>query len=281
MIDGKTIGCIQISAPGVVIRNSKISCGGNYAVYVDDKTSTQTVVTIEDSEIDCKGTPGSAGVGEADFTVRRVEITNCENGLDVNQNAVIEDNYVHDLYNSGSSHSDGLQFGTGHWNGSGYVCGSGCVNNVTIRHNTIYGMGADGSFGTSAIIDHSFGSNTNILIDSNLLAGGAVALYCSIGFTGHELRRDQQPLLDEVQEHGRLLRPLVRLFRPNPVRQRDPRDRKASHAALGGSSRRPARHRGSDAHPNRTVRATRVCETTLAQVDGSRPGTGRVALARR
>ena len=45
-------------------------------------------------------------------------------------------------------------------------------------------MGADGSFGTSAIIDHSFGSNTNILIDSNLLAGGAVALYCSIGYTG-------------------------------------------------------------------------------------------------
>ena len=49
-------------------------------------------------------------------------------------------------------------------------------------------MGADGSFGTSAIIDHSFGANTNILIDSNLLAGGAVTLYCSIGFTGTNYR---------------------------------------------------------------------------------------------
>ena len=101
MIDGKTIGCIQISAPGSIIRNSRISCGGGYAVYVDDTTSTQTLLTIEDSEIDCKGTPGSAGIGEADFIVRRVEIAGCENGLDINQNALIEDNYVHDLYNAG------------------------------------------------------------------------------------------------------------------------------------------------------------------------------------
>ena len=30
------MGCIAVSAPGVVIRNSKISCSGGYAVLVDD-----------------------------------------------------------------------------------------------------------------------------------------------------------------------------------------------------------------------------------------------------
>jgi len=189
VISGKTIGCIQSSAPGVIIRNSKISCGGNYAAYVDDRTSTQALLTIEDSEIDCKNTPASAGVGEADVIVRRTEITKCENGFDLNQNAVVEDNYVHNLYNGSGSHADGLQFGTGHWNGSSYVCDSRCVNNLTIRHNTIFGMGDnDTSFGTSAIIDHSFGANADILIDNNLLAGGAATLYCSIGFTGTNYR---------------------------------------------------------------------------------------------
>lgn len=186
VITGKTIGCISVSAPGVVIRNSKISCAGD-AITVSDKVSTSTVLTVEDTEIDCKNTNGT-GVNEADFTLRRVNIHGCENGLDMNQNVLIEDSYIHDLYNSSAAHADGIQFGTGHWNGSSYVCGTGCVNNITIRHNTIYGMGADGSFGTSAIIDHSFGPNTNILIDSNLLAGGAATIYCSIGFTGTNYR---------------------------------------------------------------------------------------------
>ena len=109
----------------------------------------------------------------------------CENGLDMNQSITVEDSYIHDLYNSAEAHTDGIQFATGHLlNGQ---LASGVVN-VTIRHNTIYGMGADGSFGTSAIIDHSFGVNTNVLIDSNLLAGGAYTLYCSIGFTGMNYR---------------------------------------------------------------------------------------------
>lgn len=183
VIDGKTMGCISVSAPGVVIKNSKINCRNDYAVYVDDRNSTSTLLTIQDTEIDCGNTSGTA-ISEADFTARRVNIHGCENGLDVNQNVLIEDSYIHDLYNTGSSHTDGIQFGTGHWDGSGYSCKGGCVLNFTIRHNTIYGMGSDGSFGTSAIIDHSFGANTNILIDNNLLAGGAATLYCSIGFKG-------------------------------------------------------------------------------------------------
>jgi len=175
VIVGKTIGCITVAAAGVIIRSSRITCGGGYAVYVDDRTSTQTLVTVEDSEISCSNAAGSAGVGEADFVVRRTEITGCENGFDINQNALVEDSYVHNLYNGGGSHLDGAQLAGGHWNGSSYPC---CAQNVTFRHNTMYGMGDnDTSFGTSAIISNPSG-DVNILVDNNLLAGGAYTLYC-------------------------------------------------------------------------------------------------------
>jgi hypothetical protein len=183
VIDGKTIGCIRVSAPGVIIRRSKISCSGGYAVYSGDGDYSGTPLLIEDSEIDCKNTGGTA-LGDAGITARRVNIHGCENGGDINQNFTVQDSYIHDLYNSSSAHTDGLQFASGHFERGRVVGGS---LNVTITHNTIYGMGADGSFGTSAIISNR-GDDRNVLIENNLLAGGAVAIYCEQGATGHNYR---------------------------------------------------------------------------------------------
>ena len=177
VIDGKTMGCIVVEAPGVVIRNSKIVCPNSIAVLLDDPylSESDTRMLIEDAEVDCQN-QGGGGVGNSDFVLRRVNIHGCENGVGANQNVLIEDSYIHDMYNSAEAHTDGVQFGSGHWNGSSYVC---CARNITIRHNTIYGMGADGSFGTSAIITNNPGTDENILIENNLLAGGAYALYCN------------------------------------------------------------------------------------------------------
>jgi len=183
VIDGKSMGCITVRAPGVVIRNSKISCQGGYAVYVPDGAYTGTPLTVEDSEVDCKLTGGN-GLGEANITVRRVDIQGCENGFDINQNLMIQDSYIHDLYNSGSAHTDGAQMAAGHYENGQLVAGS---RNVTFLHNTIYGMGADGSFGTSAIISNR-GADRDILIQNNLMAGGAVAIYCEQGATGTNYR---------------------------------------------------------------------------------------------
>ena len=182
VIDGKTIGCIDISAPGVTIRNSRISCPGGYAIYVGD--SGPGTLLIEDSEVDCKDQGGTA-IGEAEVTARRLDISKCENGFDVNQNITIEDSYIHDLYQSASAHPDGLQFAAGHWNGSSYVC---CVLNLTIRHNTIYGTSeVDGAQGNAAIISGR-GGDTNILIENNLFAGGGYTLYCEQGARGTNYR---------------------------------------------------------------------------------------------
>jgi chitodextrinase len=179
VIDGKTIGCLQVSAPGVVIRNSRISCPGG-GVYVDDRSfdDTKTPLLIEDSEISCQN-QGGTGINEADFIVRRSEITGCENGFSLNQNVLIEDSYIHNLTIGG--HEDGIQIAAGYWDGSNWAYNGG--RNITIRHNTIYGMGNnDTTFGTSAIIGGPEGT-TNVLIESNLLAGGAYTLYCVRGAT--------------------------------------------------------------------------------------------------
>jgi thrombospondin type 3 repeat protein len=183
VVNNKTMGCVRVTAPGVIIRKSKIACAGGYAVTSGDGDYAGTALLIEDSEIDCKNTGGTA-LGEANIIARRVNIHGCENGGDINQNFTVQDSYIHDLYTGGDAHTDGLQFAFGHYEGGKVVNGS---LNVTITHNTIYGMGADGSFGTSAIISNR-GGDTNVLIQGNLLAGGAVALYCEQGAKGSNYR---------------------------------------------------------------------------------------------
>jgi hypothetical protein len=190
VIDSKTVGCITVNASNVTIRNSRISCAGGYVVYRPDGPAPAAPLLIQDSSIDCKNTNGTA-IGEAYVTLRRVDISGCENGLDVNQGIDIQDSYLHDLFNSAAAHTDGLQMACGHYTGSGSACGaSGYAagsRNVTIAHNTIYGVAADGSLGTSAIISNR-GGDTNILIQNNLLAGGAFTLYCEQGATGSNYR---------------------------------------------------------------------------------------------
>jgi hypothetical protein len=183
VISAKTMGCIQVRAAGVVIRNSKISCSGGYAVLSGDGDYSGERLLIEDTEIDCKDDGGHA-IGEANITARRVNIHGCENGGDINQNVTVEDSYIHDLYNENDAHTDGFQLADGHFENGQSIPGT---RNVTFRHNTIYGMGADGSFGTSAIISNS-GGDTNILIENNLMAGGAYTLYCEQNATGINYR---------------------------------------------------------------------------------------------
>lgn len=183
VIDGKTLGCIRINAPGVTIRNSKISCAGGIAVSVDDKGGpAANRLLLVDVEITCQNT-GGTGISEAHYVVRRAHIHGCENGLDVNQNVLIEDSYIHDLFGGNDAHADGIQLAW-HWNGSAYVC---CAKNVTIRHNTIYSVHADGSLGTATVIMNP-NADENVLIEGNLLAGGAATVYCNRPGTGINVR---------------------------------------------------------------------------------------------
>lgn len=181
VIDGKTItSCIGINATDVTIRNSRITADCGYVVYAQDKGSASPSLTLEDTEIQCTGLHNTA-VGEANITMRRVKIHGCENGGDVNRDWDVRDSYVYDVDNRDGAHADGFQMGAGHFEGSTLVAG---VKNITFVHNTIFSVDSSGNGGTSAIISNRLtggnpaGPDQNMLIQGNLMGGGAFTLYC-------------------------------------------------------------------------------------------------------
>jgi len=170
IIGGENInGCIEVRAPGVVIKDSKIHCNG-IPIVLDAGALSGTPLVVEDSEINCQNSNGVAkdggtAISGANFIAQRLNIYDCENGFDADDNATIQDNYVHDLYESATAHTDGLQSSNG--------------SNLTINHNTFY----SGPGSTSAInINNSKSgpTTTNTTVSNNLLAGGAYTLYCPI-----------------------------------------------------------------------------------------------------
>jgi hypothetical protein len=161
VIDRRDIaGRVVVNAPNVTIRRSRIRSN---AMWVVDNNSTGLVV--QDSEIINRPTSGEPnchnGIGNSNFTVRRTEITGCENAMNIDDpgNVTFVDNYVHDLDTDGPSyvwgntpHTDGIQ-----GNGS----------NVTISRNWIDPTpGDDGN----AVIFAPGGSN-NYVIEDNYLDG--------------------------------------------------------------------------------------------------------------
>ncbi len=93
VIDSKLITqCLKITQPNVIIRRSRIQTGCFYGIDVEVSSGP---ALIEDSEVICSG--GGNGIGEWGFVVRRVEIRDCENGLDGDANFVIEDSYIHSV----------------------------------------------------------------------------------------------------------------------------------------------------------------------------------------
>jgi hypothetical protein len=163
VIDGKLITtCLSITNPNVVVRNSRIDVP-NCAFNTWITTPTEWTV-LDDSEVICHGA-GRSGIGERGFIVRRVEVVGCENGLDGDQDFIIEDSYIWGIDEgpNGEGHGDGIQ--------------SCCLINIVIRRNTIIAQSSTGVNGTSAIITPRDGAR-DTLIEGNFLAGGAYTLYC-------------------------------------------------------------------------------------------------------
>jgi len=117
VIDGMNVnGNITVSAPNVTIRNTIVHGEiGNYA------SGSATGLLVQDSEVNCG--VGGTGIWSHDMTVLRTEISNCENGMHIDDNVTVRDSYIHALAGSGAPHIDGIQgvFGPG----------------VVIDHNTI------------------------------------------------------------------------------------------------------------------------------------------------
>jgi hypothetical protein len=197
VVDARDIkGCVTVNAPNVTIRNSRVTCDGSGAIW-----SRSTGLTVEDSTVQCGNKVGQTAITPANYTVRRVDASRCENILWAGGNVLIEDSYIHDPIPCcipGDPHTDSVQVPAG-------------GNNITIRHNRIYGgYLSQSNFGNSAITTGASpgAGNTNLTITNNLLAGGGFTVYCpdvssSFTFTNNRFSR---VLVDTVGGFGPMYR---------------------------------------------------------------------------
>jgi Bacterial TSP3 repeat len=152
-------GSITVNAPNVTILRTRVDSDAFLAIR-----SNSTGLVVEDSEI--TDTDGGLmchdAIGFGNFTMRRTEVTGCENAADVGEgNVTFADNYVHDLaapgtgqsqHPAGSPHTDGIQ---------------GVNDNTRIINNWI----APGDDATSPIIFDVGGSGRDIWVEDNYLDG--------------------------------------------------------------------------------------------------------------
>lgn len=184
VISGREItGSVTVDAPNVTIRNSRIVSNDFMAIR-----SNSTGLVVEDSEIldgpDSGQNNCHNGIGFGGFTVRRTEISGCENAADVGENNVVfADNYVHDLDTEGPSHVWG---NTPHTDG---IQGNG--SNVTISHNWLDPTPGDDA---NAVIFAPGGSN-NYVIEDNYIDGRGTnyAIYAprEAGRVGNKINRNR------------------------------------------------------------------------------------------
>ena len=169
VVDGLDItGEINVVAPNVTIRNTRITGGGDYVIIVRDGADN---LTIQDTEIQTPaGTPQDIGcvlnVGSAKPRILRVNIHGCSAGVS-SGGGLVQDSYIHDMAQQpGLSHDVGVasNFGGG----------------MSVIHNTILNQLSQ----TAAVAFYQdFGPQSNDLVQDNLLAGGG---YCVYGGTGEK-----------------------------------------------------------------------------------------------
>ncbi|GGD75601.1 DUF4082 domain-containing protein [Microbacterium murale] len=166
VIDAKQINCqLRILAQNVKITNSEIN--GSIWTHPTDGSGS---FTVSDSNINVGADSEGTGIGDANFTAQRVEVTGGNRSINCFSNCTVEGSYVHSQYRdpSGDAHESGIRMGS----------------NSVIRGNTISCAEADGSAsaGCSAALTGygDFATVEKNTIDGNLFVGGSGG-YCVYG----------------------------------------------------------------------------------------------------
>jgi hypothetical protein len=159
VLDGAQVDCdIRIDANDVTISRSLIRAGGPWAIYKPDRF---TNLTVRDVEI--AGQPGcQAALVFSHFTATRLNVHGCADGLRVDQNATVQDSWIHDFWDG---RVNGQQVGAVAHDGVSMTGGS----DLTIRHNRIDNPRSNDSCIT---IGDQFGAPSNVVIEGNYLDGG-------------------------------------------------------------------------------------------------------------
>lgn len=158
VIDGRDIsGQVVVNAPNVTIRNSRIRSTAFRPVQ-----NNSTGLTIQDVEIDGLDANGDC-FGNSNATLIRVNMHDCENGLNVSGDVTVTDSWIHDLDSDNGAHTDGAQFNQG-------------ATDIVFRHNVIEPVPGTGG-ATSCIImwDEGNPQNARVWIENNRLLGQGTA----------------------------------------------------------------------------------------------------------
>jgi hypothetical protein len=145
----------------------------------DDSRAT---VTIEDSDID--GHRTAMAIGWSNYTLRRVDIYNINEGPRIGNNVLIEDSWIHGMVlTNEDDHQDALQTTGG--------------EHSVIRHNTIDAMSpTDYTFNAAFIVGAEFGPLRGLRFEDNLVNGGGFSINI----------RDDKDMTDDVFRNNTFLR---------------------------------------------------------------------------
>jgi hypothetical protein len=188
VIDGLDItGEINVTAPNVTIRNTRVTGGGDWVVIIRPGADN---LTIQDTELRTPaGTPQDIAcvlnISDATPRILRANIHSCSAGVS-SGGGLVQDSYIHDMAQvPGLSHDVGIAS-----NGTG---------GLTVRHNTIFNQ-LDQT--ATIALYQDFDTQKDDLIDNNLIAGGGYCLYGGTGtkgtttnirFTNNRLSRKYHP----------------------------------------------------------------------------------------
>jgi hypothetical protein len=190
VIDGKSIDkCLWVRAQDVVIKRSRIRCGGHFAVRVEEDAR----VTIEDTEIDGRGSSGTLCIAFQNYTAVRVDCHGVGDGLRVGSKVSVVDSYIHGLVGCSGCHNDAIQSTGG--------------SDIVLRHNTI-----ENPFKQTACIKlgNEQGALRRVLVEDNLLNGGGYTVYGggtdsnvqSIKFLNNRFRRAPAGFFSDGGHYG-------------------------------------------------------------------------------
>ena len=160
VIDAKLVNCaLDIEAPGVTIQDSKI----NGQVHNNSSGS----LLIEDTEIN-GGNDQSESVGGDNITILGSNLYGDQHEFHCGSNCTLENSWLHDNYNFGSS---------GHQNG--FLSNGG--SNFLVQHNSVYCVG--GCTGDITFIPD--GDISKATVNKNLLMTTQYAAFCLYPSSDH------------------------------------------------------------------------------------------------
>jgi hypothetical protein len=167
VVEGRSVsGSITVRASNVTIRNDCVRSSAIYPVHFVSGSN----LTVEDTTITGRGGGCSRAVEPAGngATMDRLNVSGCEDGIQMYSHDVLENSYIHDLAFTSSSHNDGVQQNGG--------------RDDVVKNNTIFNPHNQ----TSCVnFTTDFGGISDITITGNLLNGGNYTVYSRSGGNGN------------------------------------------------------------------------------------------------